>query len=89
VQQTLLRLSGASGPEGAGGIRGQDVLSEREVQVLRLLASGATNREIGAALVISGATVARHVSNILAKLGLDNRTEAAAYAVAHGLTAAT
>jgi DNA-binding CsgD family transcriptional regulator len=88
VRRALNRLASAPYPSSARPERGLDLLSERERQVLRLLASGSTNREIGAALVISGATVARHVSNILAKLGLDNRTEAAAYAVAHGLTAA-
>jgi DNA-binding CsgD family transcriptional regulator len=62
-----------------------DGLSEREVEVLRLVASGRSNPQIAGVLVISRATVARHVSNILTKTGLSNRTELAAYALANGL----
>jgi DNA-binding CsgD family transcriptional regulator len=60
-------------------------LSQREVEVLRLVAAGKTNQEIADALVISLNTVFRHVSNILTKTGLTNRTEAAAYAHRLGL----
>ena len=60
-------------------------LSEREAEVLGLVASGCTNREIAAILVISEKTVARHLSNIFAKLDLASRTAAAAYAFEHGL----
>ena len=60
-------------------------LSQREVEVLRLLAAGRSNREIADALCISLNTVATHVRNILAKTGAANRTEAAAYALRHGL----
>ena len=55
-------------------------LTEREVEVLRLIATGATNREIAAELVISEGTVKNHVSNILSRLGLRDRTQAAIYA---------
>ncbi len=55
-------------------------LSEREAQVLRLIAAGKTNRDIGEALFISEKTVARHVSNIFDKLGVSSRTGAAAWA---------
>lgn len=58
---------------------------QREVEVLRLLAAGKSNREIADALCISLNTVATHVRNILAKIGVANRTEAAAYALRHGL----
>ena len=54
-------------------------LSAREGEVLRLIAAGRTNEQIAVALVISQATVARHVHNILTKLGCANRTEAAAF----------
>ena len=60
-------------------------LSEREAEVLRLVAGGCTNREIAAKLVISEKTVARHLSNIFTKLGLPTRTAAAAYAFERGL----
>ncbi len=60
-------------------------LTAREIQILRLLAEGASNSMIAAELVISRATVARHVANILAKLRLANRTEAATLATQAGL----
>jgi DNA-binding CsgD family transcriptional regulator/pimeloyl-ACP methyl ester carboxylesterase len=61
-------------------------LSAREVEVLRLVAAGRSNPQIADELVISLNTVQRHVSNILAKTGLSNRTEAASFATRHGLT---
>jgi ATP/maltotriose-dependent transcriptional regulator MalT len=61
------------------------VLTERECQVLRLVAGGLTNRAIGAELVISEHTVARHVQNIFTKLHLSSRAGATAYAYEHGL----
>ncbi len=60
-------------------------LSEREAQVLRLLAAGRTNREVAEALFISEKTVARHVSNIFDKLGVSSRTAATAWAYQHNL----
>jgi DNA-binding NarL/FixJ family response regulator len=60
-------------------------LSERESQVLRLLAAGKTNRDIAEALFISEKTVARHVSNIFDKLGVSSRTGATAWAYQHNL----
>jgi DNA-binding CsgD family transcriptional regulator len=62
-----------------------DSLSPREAEVLCLVASGKSNREIADALCISLNTVATHVRNILTKTGCANRTEAAAYALRHGL----
>jgi ATP/maltotriose-dependent transcriptional regulator MalT len=60
-------------------------LSRREVEVLRLVASGKSNREIATRLVISEHTVARHVQNIFAKLGVSSRAAATAFAFEHGL----
>ena len=60
-------------------------LSEREVQVLRLLAAGKTNRAIADELFISERTVARHVSNIFDKLGVSSRAGATAWAFQHNL----
>ena len=60
-------------------------LTPREVEVLRLVATGATNREVADALVISEKTVARHLSNMFAKLGIGSRAAATAWAYEHGL----
>jgi predicted ATPase/DNA-binding CsgD family transcriptional regulator len=60
-------------------------LSDRELEVLRLVAQGHTNREIAAALVLSEKTVARHLTNIFAKIGVENRSGATAYALNHRL----
>ena len=62
-----------------------DGLSEREIDVLRLLATGLSNQEIGAHLHISANTAANHVRSILMKTGAANRTQAAIYAARHGL----
>jgi DNA-binding NarL/FixJ family response regulator len=62
-----------------------DGLSQREVEVLRLMALGKSNRDISEDLVISLRTVAHHVTSILNKAGASNRTEAAAYAARHEL----
>jgi DNA-binding CsgD family transcriptional regulator len=62
-----------------------DGLTQREVEVLRLIAAGRSNLDIAAELVISLNTVARHVSNIFSKTGAANRAEAATYAYRHGL----
>jgi DNA-binding CsgD family transcriptional regulator len=72
-------LSGARRPPAPGG------LTVREVDVLRLVATGATNREVADRLVISEKTVARHVSNIFSKLGVASRAGATAYAFRHEL----
>ena len=60
-------------------------LTERELEVLRQIATGATNREIADRLVVSEGTVKNHVSSILSRLGLRDRTQAALYAYEHGL----
>ena len=63
-------------------------LTARELEVLRLVASGRTNRTIASDLVLSEKTVARHVANIFTKLGLSSRAGATAYAYEHGLVGA-
>ncbi len=60
-------------------------LSERELEVLRLIAQGATNGEIARHLVISERTVKNHISYMLGRLGLRDRTQAAIYAREHGV----
>ena len=62
-----------------------DDLTEREMDVLRLISSGKSNREIAGDLFITTNTVANHVKNILSKTGSANRTEAAAYAMRRNL----
>ncbi len=62
-----------------------DSLTERELVVLALIAQGLSNLEIAGRLVISERTVRNHVGNILSKLQLANRTQAALYAIRHGL----
>lgn len=75
--------SGAPSTDGAAGY--PDGLSQREVEVLRELARGLTNRQIAEQLYISPNTAANHVRSILQKTGLSNRTEAAGYAFQSGL----
>jgi DNA-binding NarL/FixJ family response regulator len=58
-------------------------LTPRELQVLRLVAAGETNKAIAAELVLSGRTVDRHVSNIFSKLGVSSRAAVTAYAYEH------
>ena len=65
-----------------------DGLTRRECEVLGLVADGRSNREIGERLFISDRTVARHLTNIFHKIGVTSRTQAARYAIDHGLTAA-
>jgi NarL family two-component system response regulator LiaR len=60
-------------------------LTARELEVLRLIAQGMSNRQVAQTLTISAKTVKTHVSNILSKLNLDDRTQAAIYAYKHGL----
>ena len=60
-------------------------LTEREIEILQLVALGKTNQEIADDLVLSERTVRTHITNILAKLGLSNRTQAALYALREGI----
>ncbi len=73
------------GPETAEGAAELEVLTPRELEVLRLIAGGASDAEIAEQLVISAHTVHRHVANIRNKLGLSSRSAAVAYAARAGL----
>jgi DNA-binding NarL/FixJ family response regulator len=63
----------------------RSVLTEREDEVVKLIAEGNSSKEIAATLVISGKSVERHRSNVLAKLGMRDRTELTRYAIRSGL----
>jgi DNA-binding CsgD family transcriptional regulator/tetratricopeptide (TPR) repeat protein len=78
----LARVESLTRPASPGGVHG---LTRREVEVLRLVAAGMTNRQIASALVISERTVARHLQNIFAKLRVSSRTAASAFAFEHDL----
>ncbi|MDA0770772.1 MAG: response regulator transcription factor [Chloroflexi bacterium] len=82
TKQVLEKLKALTVKEEA---REVEMLSDREREVLALVADGLTNKEIAAQLVISGNTARNHVSRILDKLGLNRRSEAAAFAAQHGL----
>lgn len=70
---------------GASGVGADEtLLTRREQEILQLVASGLSNKEIAARLTITEGTVKNHVHNALEKLHLSNRTQAAAYAVSHG-----
>jgi ATP/maltotriose-dependent transcriptional regulator MalT len=77
----LARLDSVARPTAAEAFG----LTPRQVEVLRLVAAGKSNREIAASLVISEHTVARHVQNIFAALGVSSRTAASAFAFEHDL----
>ncbi|WP_328772616.1 response regulator transcription factor [Streptomyces sp. NBC_00286] len=81
VAEALLSQEDSNFGQGRGGS-----LTEREQEVLGLIADGRSNREIARALVLSEKTVKTHVSNILMKLDLADRTQAALWAVRHGVT---
>ena len=82
AEPDLARLPGSAAPAGANHAHG---LTARELEVLRLVAGGATNKAIAAELVLSERTVERHVSNIFAKLGVASRSAATAFAYEHEL----
>ncbi|MFI9593449.1 response regulator [Nonomuraea sp. NPDC052265] len=76
--EAMLSAPAAAGP-------GPAPLTEREREVLALIAAGRSNREIARSLAVAEKTVKTHVSNVLMKLGVQDRTQAALYAVRHGL----
>jgi NarL family two-component system response regulator LiaR len=78
------RQRGGETPEQPAGSQ-DETLSEREIQILRLVAEGLSNEEIGARLFLSEQTVKKQLSSMLQKLHLNNRVQAAAYAVRKGL----
>lgn len=83
ADEVLLRLIDTRGPSGAEALRAALPVTERESDVLLWIARGKTNREIGEILAMSPRTVNKHLEQIFRKLGVENRTAAAAMALAH------
>jgi len=79
------RLMEELNPNRVRHVTPQETLSEREIEVLKLVAKGYSNHAIADQLIISPKTAKTHVSNILSKLGLASRTQAAVYALNEGL----
>jgi DNA-binding NarL/FixJ family response regulator len=86
VQARLVDIARRPGP---APVAQDDGLTERESEVLRLIASGMSNREIAGHLVVSEATVKTHVNHIFAKTGSRDRAQAVAYAHRHGIDSAS
>jgi NarL family two-component system response regulator LiaR len=85
AQKLVRQVHRASAPSATA----EEPLSEREIEVLKLVATGLANSEIAERLAISERTVGAHISRILDKLGLTNRTQAALYALREGLVKAS
>ena len=85
IQPSLAPLLRQSLLKKQKGEKDQNALTKREIQVLKLLAEGMYNREIGEQLFISEKTVKNHVSSIFKKIGVTDRTQAAVYAIKNNI----
>jgi LuxR family maltose regulon positive regulatory protein len=85
ARKLLTAFAGERAPAAADRLPQPSIVSERELEVLRLMAAGCTNQEIAANLVIALGTAKRHTANIFDKLDVRNRTEAVARARQLGL----
>jgi len=86
VQQHLMREVAGKPAASQGQASPHLSLTEREIGILRLIAEGRSNKEIAATLYLTEGTIKGYVSTIFDKLGVQDRTQAALYAVKHGLT---
>lgn len=82
-RRSVSSVSNEAGPERLAPLPGG--LTTREIEVVRWIAAGKSNRAIAAELVVSIRTVDHHIANIYRKLGVSGRAEATAYAMRHGL----
>jgi DNA-binding NarL/FixJ family response regulator len=82
-------LSHLGSDPGGFGVRDENGLTERELEIVRLVASGYKNKEVGHQLTISERTVKTHLTNIFQKLGVRDRVGLVMYALKHGLTPQT
>jgi DNA-binding NarL/FixJ family response regulator len=80
-----VRLDARDSPSGRNPTPLPAGLTEREAEVLRLVAAGHTNKEVASVLFLSDKTIARHLSNIFTKLGVSTRAAATAFAFEHDL----
>jgi DNA-binding NarL/FixJ family response regulator len=80
------RMAAAPPGDGAPGVTNVPQLTERETEILRMVATGLSYKQIATRLVLSHRTVQNHVQNTLGKLHLHNRVELVRYAIEHGLT---
>ncbi|MBC9784473.1 response regulator transcription factor [Heliobacterium chlorum] len=85
VSKAIQRARGQKGDEGEASFHPADELTERELDVLKLIAQGTTNALIAKTLFISEKTVKNHITNIFRKLQVKDRTQAALYAIKHRL----
>jgi DNA-binding NarL/FixJ family response regulator len=87
IQERLVAAVAAQPPTPSAAVEGTltDDLTPREAEVLKLIASGMSNAEIAAALVVSDATVKTHINHVFAKTGARDRAQAVRYAYEHGL----
>ena len=85
IQPSLTPLLRQSLLDAKNKEKDENALTKREVQVLKLLAEGMYNREIGEKLFISEKTVKNHVSSIFKKIGVTDRTQAAVYAIKNNI----
>ena len=87
LEETLRDLSSGGGGDGprTGAVEGEDILTSRERQVIRLIARGYSNKEIARILGISSDTAKTHVAHIFSKLNLTDRTQAAVWAFSRKL----
>ena len=89
MRRTVADEVAQSTTSGGATRRGQTGLTDRELEIVRLVASGQKNKEVSAALTISERTVKTHLQNIFQKLGVRDRVALVMYALQHGLTQAT